>query len=121
MPIRRKRCALALGSLADGGLESTIHADAGETTTADAPLVRLSLVGQDRPGIVREVSRVLVEHGVNVEELNTECRRAPNSGQSLFEAQAQLRLPRDVSTESLSEALEQVASDMMVDFVVGVK
>ncbi|MGI9429714.1 MAG: glycine cleavage system protein R, partial [Bythopirellula sp.] len=98
-----------------GGLESTIHADAAEPVAATSPVVQLSLVGQDRPGIVREISRVLATNGVNVEELNTECTRAANTGQSLFQAQAQLRLPNNVSTEALRAALEAVAHDMMVD------
>ena len=105
----------ALGALAEGGLESTVHTDSAAEADSEQPVVRLSLVGQDRPGIVREISRVLATHGVNVEELNTECKRAPNSGQSLFQAEAQLRLPAGVTNETLSAALEAVTSDMMVD------
>lgn len=98
-----------------GGLESVVHADVVGAAPSENPVVQLSLVGQDRPGIVREISQVLVAHGVNVEELSTACKRAPNSGQELFEATAQLRLPAGMSAEALSAALEQVASDMMVD------
>ena len=105
----------AIEALASAGLESVVHADAVESAPSKSPLVHLSLVGQDRPGIVREISRVLAAQGVNVEELRTECRRAANSGQELFQADAQLRLPAGVSANSLREALEQVAADMMVD------
>lgn len=105
----------ALGSLADGVLESTVHADHTKPVATANPVVQLALVGQDRPGIVREISRVLATHGVNVEELNTECRRAANSGQSLFQVEAQLRLPESLSTDVLRTALEAVAHDMMVD------
>lgn len=105
----------ALGSLAEGGIESTVHADAATPADSDKAAVQLSLVGQDRPGIVREISRVLATHGVNVEELNTECISAAHTGQTLFQAEAQLRLPECVSTESLRAALEAVAGDMMVD------
>lgn len=105
----------ALGSLAEGGIESTVHADAATPADSDKAAVQLSLVGQDRPGIVREISRVLATHGVNVEELNTECISAAHTGQTLFQAEAQLRLPEGVSTESLRAALEAVAGDMMVD------
>jgi len=108
----------ALGTLAKGGLESTVHADSIETAASENPVVQLSLVGQDRPGIVREISRVLATLGVNVEELKTECTRAANTGQSLFQAEAQLRLPEGVSTGTLRTALEEVASDMMVDIEI---
>ncbi|MCA9229278.1 MAG: ACT domain-containing protein [Planctomycetales bacterium] len=105
----------AIADLAAAGLESVVHADLAVAPPSETPAVRLSLVGQDRPGIVREISRVLAAHGVNVEELSTECRRAANTGQELFQADAQLRLPEGFSTELLRVALEQVAGDMMVD------
>jgi len=75
----------------------------------------LTILGEDRPGIVREISRVLATLGVNVEELNTACTRAANTGQSLFQAKAQLRLPEGGSADSLRTALEAVAADLMVD------
>lgn len=105
----------ALGALSAGGLESTVHADDTQTSAEEKAVVQLSLVGQDRPGIVREISHVLAKLGVNVEELETECIRAANSGQELFQANAQLRLPEGLSTDQLRSALEQVAADMMVD------
>jgi glycine cleavage system regulatory protein len=64
---------------------------------------------------VREISRVLVAQGVNVEELQTECVAAAESGQMLFRASARLRLPAGVSEASLRTALEAVAADLMVD------
>ena len=110
---RAEALGAAVASLSS--LQSTVHTDAHQPVASERPTVRLSLVGQDRPGIVREISRVLATHGVNVEELNTECTRAANTGQALFHASAQLQLPADVSAEGLRTALEQVASDMMVD------
>ena len=108
----------ALRSMAEGGLNSTVHADAAQPSATETPAVQLSLVGQDRAGIVREISHVLATHGVNVEELETECTRAANTGQLLFRAQAQLRLPEGVSAETLRAALEEVAADMMVDLTL---
>lgn len=112
---RAAELSTALQTLTSAGLESVVHSVPVVAATSENPVVRLSLVGQDRPGIVREISRVLAAHGVNVEELNTECRRAANSGQEIFQADAQLRLPTGFSTDLLRVALEQVASDMMVD------
>lgn len=105
----------AINLLSEGGLKSTVLADAAEPEASQKPAVHLSLVGQDRPGIVREISRVLATQGVNVEELNTEVTRAATTGQSLFQAEAQLRLPAGLSTETLRNALEEVAADLMVD------
>ncbi|WP_152101322.1 glycine cleavage system protein R [Lacipirellula parvula] len=105
----------ALAGLAKSGLETVIHPDPAIAIIADRPLVSLDLLGQDRPGIVRQISGVLAALGVNVEELNTECRAAAETGHPLFHAAAQLRLPPDVSEADLRVALENVAADLMVE------
>lgn len=112
---RADALAAALRGLAAAGLESIVHPDVSMAAPRGMPLVQLDLVGQDRPGIVREISRVLAAQGVNVEELHTECVAAPTTGQSLFRASARLRLPAGVSEASLRAALEAVAADLMVD------
>ena len=106
----------SLAGLAKSGLETVIHPDpAAAAIPSNRPLVKLDLLGQDRPGIVRQISGVLAALGVNVEELNTECRAAAETGHPLFHAVADLRLPPDVSEEDLRIALENVAADLMVD------
>jgi glycine cleavage system regulatory protein len=77
--------------------------------------LRLHLIGHDRPGIVREIAQVLASRGVNVEELHTECQSAPMSGEALFVATARLGVPEQLGLNELRFALEQIASDLMVD------
>ena len=48
--------------------------------------VKLNLVGNDRPGIIREISHVLMSLSINVEQLSTECAPAPMSNDVLFKA-----------------------------------
>jgi glycine cleavage system regulatory protein len=75
----------------------------------------LSLVGNDRPGIIHEISQILAQGGVNVDELTTAQSVAPMSGESLFHANAELRAPLDLDVEDLREQLEAIAQDLMVD------
>ena len=85
------------------------------------PLLRplhLHLIGQDRPGIVREIAQVLAERGVNVEELHTECQSAPMSAEALFVAVANLGVPDQLGLDELRSALEQIAADLMVDITL---
>jgi glycine cleavage system regulatory protein len=90
-------------------------------TTTEVPrddalrVLRLELVGSDRPGIIREVSQALSDSGVNVDELHTECSSAPMAGGSLFRATARLQPPAGLDVEDLRTALEKIAIDLIVD------
>jgi glycine cleavage system regulatory protein len=73
--------------------------------------IRLELVGNDRPGIVRDITRVLAEQGVNLENLLTEVAPAPMSGELLFTAEALLAVPETLPLEQLQARLETLADD----------
>ena len=103
------------------GLEVSVKRDHQTALAEPGQTVRLELTGADRPGIVSEISRTLAAHGVNVENLDTECVSAPMSGEALFKAQAELAMPADLTLAELQLALEQVASDLMVDLSLGEK
>lgn len=77
--------------------------------------LRLTLVGNDRPGIIKEISRALASQHVNVEELATQCTSAPMSGELLFNAQALLKAPLDLDLYALQAQLEQLADDLIVE------
>jgi|SRR5437660_436611 len=82
---------------------------------ASAQLSSLDIVGQDRPGIVRQISRTLANHRVNVEELETACASAPMSGEPLFKAHAVVNIPPSCNTAALREDLEKIAADLIVE------
>jgi glycine cleavage system regulatory protein len=91
-----------------------------ETDTAVAAppadrILELELVGLDRPGIVRDISRVLVTHGANVEEITTDCSSAPMSGEMLFRAHIRATLPPARDVGRLRADLERFATDLMVE------
>jgi glycine cleavage system regulatory protein len=102
-------------SLAREGLQVLV---AGSRTVADGSTTRvlkLELVGHDRPGIVREISQALTKNGINVEELNTGVESAPMSAEMLFFAKARLAVPIELTSEQLLKILEPIGSDLMVD------
>jgi glycine cleavage system regulatory protein len=97
------------------GLTIVVHADESLPPAGKAHLASLEVVGQDRPGIVREISRALAARGVNVEELATECVSAPMSGEPLFQARAKLLLPGGVTVGDLQQSLEQAVTGLTVE------
>ena len=77
--------------------------------------VVLELVGQDRPGIVREIARTLAARSISIDELDTRLESGSFSGEALFRAQARLRVSDRVPTAELRASLEALANDLMVD------
>lgn len=77
--------------------------------------LRLSLIGNDRPGIVRDIARVLAEHQANIETLDTSVVNAPMTGEPLFHAEATLSMPSTTSADALRQVLEALAGELMVD------
>jgi len=108
----------ALTELEAMGLRVMTRASEGPSLPPSHRSLRLDLVGQDRPGIIRDLSRALAARRVNVEELLTSCSSAPMSGEVLFEATADLRIPQDVSLDELRETLETIATELMVDLTL---
>jgi glycine cleavage system regulatory protein len=112
---RAEALIAGLDALNSSGLRVQVQsADAAPTTAAEHH-VELELVGQDRPGIVREISRALATRDINVEELETWCSSAPMSGEMLFHARAALRLPGNGALDELRDALERLGDELMVD------
>mgnify|MGYP002630231524 CR=1 FL=1 len=97
------------------GLKLVIEKADVEDVVDNQQTVELNLVGNDRPGIIREISRVLANLGINVEELTTECVPAPMTGDILFKANACLKVPQETPLESLQLALEKLADDLIVE------
>jgi glycine cleavage system regulatory protein len=105
----------ALRSLDQQGLTVIVQAEVSTPTSPIFAPLQLEVVGGDRPGIVREVTHVLADRKVNVEEFQTECVAAPMTGDRLFRATAQLRMPAGLTVQQLQHDLEQIAHDLMVD------
>jgi len=109
---------LALKNLSSRGLIITVHTDRHAAPRQSAPLSLLEIVGQDRPGIVREITHALAGFGVNVEELQTECASAAMSGETLFKARAHLSIPDSCNAAELRNRLEKIAADLIVDITL---
>jgi len=74
-----------------------------------------SLVGQDRPGIVRQVTAALSALDVNIETFESHVSPEPHAGGQLFHMDAQLRLPPGRRAAEVQDALEAISAEIMVD------
>lgn len=106
----------ALRTLEVDGLRVIIHAEGAPVEPGTGGvLVRVEIVGHDRPGILRSVSSVFASHGLNVEELASERVSAPMGGGTLFQARATVLVPPHAKVGAVRADLEKIAADLMVD------
>ena len=114
-PQNERPLVAALKELESRRLTVVVHPDQPQAPARTARQSVLDIVGQDRPGIVREISHALASFGVNVEELQTECVSAAMSGETLFKAHARLSLPESCNAAEVRQKLEKIAEDLIVE------
>jgi glycine cleavage system regulatory protein len=123
---RTQALGRALEGLAATGLkvitETGEEAPAREHPEPSGPagerLMDVTLLGLDRPGLVKEISQLLADHQVNVEELVTDRFAAPMSGEMIFRAEARIKVPGRIDAARLRAAIEHLASDLAVEIRV---
>ena len=111
--------AAALRGLESAELKIHIERSDGTPVPAGRRVVRLELVGHDRPGIVRDLSGALAQRGVSIEELHTEIVSGAMTAEHLFKVKAVLLVPKSVGNDDVRHALEALANEMMVDIALG--
>jgi glycine cleavage system regulatory protein len=97
----------------------TVHAvrePAGEAPARRT--VGVEVVGNDRPGIVRDLTCAIAGAAGNVEELTTGLESAPMSGHPLFRARGVVSIPENADVAALTSAIESLGGDLTVDVVV---
>ena len=114
-PARADAFIAALRDLEKQGMHIVAQKTSVPQNTGEFHEFTLDLVGQDRPGIVNDITEILTRHGVNVHELDTERQSASMSGETLFVAKARMRVPGEASTETLRKELEDLANELMVE------
>ncbi|WP_193597177.1 glycine cleavage system protein R [Microbacterium sp. YJN-G] len=112
----------------DGLLAVTVSAGAepgatavagGAGGTAASPRrVAVTVLGDDRPGIVREIAGVLSAHALSIESMTTETRDAAMAGGRLFESAVTATVPESADLAALREDIERLTHDLQVDIAL---
>ena len=112
--------AAALRGLESSGLRLVVAKSEG-AGAAPAGLrgIDLELVGEDRLGIVSNLTRILAEHGISIEHIHTEIVGAKTAGKSTFKVAAHLLVPEALSADELRRKLEVLANEMVLDIALG--
>ena len=108
-------CLAELKALEAEGLRIIVRTSSDETLAENMEEYSLELVGNDHPGIVHDITRVLASHKVSVINLETSVEAASMGGGELFKARAQLLVPESSDILALEGELEDIANDLMVN------
>ena len=110
--------AAALSSLESSGVHVVVAKQEQIPVPAGRRVVKLELVGHDRPGIVSELSGSLARRRVSIEDLHTEIVDGATPAEHLFKVKALLVVPEQVPNDE-RRALEPLTKEMTVDIALG--
>ncbi|MBM9461532.1 amino acid-binding ACT protein [Nocardioides sp. zg-536] len=101
-------------SATTGATGSTAGAEAVQSAS-----MTFTVLGNDRPGIVRDITAALNRHGLSVDRFTSRTLQAPMAGGVLFEATVEAHGPSDVDVHAATAALELLAGEIQVDLTLG--
>jgi glycine cleavage system regulatory protein len=108
-----------LKSLSEAGISVRVTPCTGQLAdTEHAQLITLTILGPDRPGIVREIAAALGSRAINVVDMESYVSSAPMSAELLFHARVEAALPEQGDLEELGDSLDAIANEMDVDIQV---
>lgn len=115
---QRAQLRAALLDLAGIGLTIVVAADVQTEASENQRHLRLSIIGNDRPGIVLEVASALARRHINVLEMDTSITSAPMTAEPLFEAIAEIEVPQTLDLLELNRQLDEIAEALTVDIAL---
>lgn len=80
-----------------------------------ADTLSVEVMGNDKPGIVQELTSTLNQFNLSIVTFSSSCESAPNWGSLMFKAKAVVRVPEAFDHAPLQSALEALANDLVVD------
>ena len=107
----------ALNDLPDLTVQSVSVADKAE---AFSDTLSVAIMGNDKPGIVQELTNILNQFNLNIVSFDSRCESAPAWGSMMFKAKATIAVPEDFDDSALQASLESIADDLVVDITTNV-
>lgn len=99
----------------DGMLRVTAHTPTANAPDEPAYALTFTVLGNDRPGIVRDVTAAVAAHALSIDGFRSRTLDAPMAGGTLFEATVQVRVPSATDVDAITNALERLAGEIQVD------
>jgi glycine cleavage system regulatory protein len=98
--------------LRDQGLHVTAQQVEEPVVAPDADEVRLRLTGDDRPGVVHEISTAISDAGISISRLGTVTDLPGEDGGKRFEITIQLAVPVGTDIDALLDSIMRAADTL---------
>jgi glycine cleavage system transcriptional repressor len=93
-----------------------VHARTREKAPATPGIpYHVEVVALDHPGIVHKLARFFSDHGINIEELQTDVYHAPHTGAPMFSARITVGLPATAHIATLRGDFLDYCDDLNLD------
>jgi len=102
----------ALDAIKDMSVQSVA---VGSSEKSNNTKLTVDVMGNDKTGIVQELTSVLNQFNLNILTFASHCESAPNWGSLIFKAKAEIAVLAGFDDGALQEALESLANDLVVD------
>ncbi|QCZ94465.1 glycine cleavage system protein R [Salinimonas iocasae] len=109
---RHEELVASLNGIADLSVQAVSLKNAQDSLS---DTLTVEVMGNDKPGIVQELTSTLNQFNLNIVTFDSGCESAPNWGSLMFKATAVVRVPEDFDEVRLQSALEALANDLVVD------
>lgn len=97
------------------GIQVDCHVEGQIQEIPFSRCLQVDIHGNDRPGIVSQLTRAISQAGANVEELNTSIESAAMAGHSIFHVSGRICLPEKTSNDEILEIIENLSDDLNVE------
>ena len=104
-----------LKALSSSGLSVRVTPSSSILEHGNYREITLTVMGPDRLGIVREISRALAERRINVVEMDSHVGSAAMSAEMIFKARIDAQIPQDTDMDDLHDTLDEIANHMTLE------
>lgn len=112
---KKKGLEDALTALSAQDIAITIRQAGSDVASSDYRLHEIEIFGNDRPGIVAEVSKLFSEKAINILEFDTDINDVPVTGGLLFHADAVIGVAKGTDLDELQDKLHDLADELSLD------
>jgi glycine cleavage system regulatory protein len=104
--------------LREHGLHVTAQQVEEPTDAPDVDELRLRLTGDDRPGVIHDISTAISELGISISRLGTVTDLPGEGGRRQFEITAQLAVPVGADLDAVLDSIGELAVSLGIALVV---